>query len=732
MRAHPVTRPARVAIIGGGCGGMTAAWELSRPEHGGRFEVTVFQEGWRLGGKGASGRGKAGRIEEHGLHIWLGYYDNSFRMMRECYAELEARGLGGEFGDWREAFTPEPDIGLFSSTERLGWQYWRGQFPPRPGLPGDPVDPARDFSMEAYLRGAVDMLLTLLFELEVSRRDADVADFPLDGPATARQADEDDTDAVLSAIRRLLSHGLFVSAVLLAEGLALLRAGLQAVPPAYAHVLLRLAEWVSAGLRRWVEDNLIAGDERRHVWEVMDVVLASVVGALRVGLLSDPRGFDAINDYDCREWLRANGASERAIDSPFVRGLYDLGFAYEGGDPARPAFAAGQALRGALRLFCGYRGAPFWRMRAGMGDVVFAPLFRLLQLRGVRFEFFHRLTNVGLAPGGAPRPGERSHVASLDFDVQARTIDDRDYAPLVEVAGRPCWPATPLFDQLRDGSAMAEAGVDFESHWDRHRLEIRRLTVGADFDFVVLAVGLGAIPHVGSELLARDERWRLMTHNVKTVATQAFQIWLSEDLESLGWRGPPYIASAFVKPFDTWCDMAHVIPEEGWPQRPATCVYFCSTLDEPPTGPDPAAPDYPRLCAERVREHAIGFLGASARHLWPSVSDGSGRFRWDLLVDPDEGGPASSGASGPARFASQYWRANVNPSDRYVLSVPGSARFRISPLDITYDNLTIAGDWTDCGLSTGCTEAAVMSGRLAAHALSGLPHLEDVIGYDHP
>ena len=27
------------------------------------------------------------RIEEHGLHLWMGFYENAFRLMRECYAE---------------------------------------------------------------------------------------------------------------------------------------------------------------------------------------------------------------------------------------------------------------------------------------------------------------------------------------------------------------------------------------------------------------------------------------------------------------------------------------------------------------------------------------------------------------------------------------------------------------------------------------------------------------------
>ena len=54
------------------------------------YEVHVYQVGWRLGGKGASGRNplQGQRIEEHGLHIWSGFYDNAFRAMRECFDEI--------------------------------------------------------------------------------------------------------------------------------------------------------------------------------------------------------------------------------------------------------------------------------------------------------------------------------------------------------------------------------------------------------------------------------------------------------------------------------------------------------------------------------------------------------------------------------------------------------------------------------------------------------------------
>ena len=105
-------RPVKVAIVGGGCAGMTAAFELTKPEHKKRYEVTVYQVGWRLGGKGASGRGPNQRIEEHGLHMWLGFYENAFRLMRECYEELDRDPNTCRIATWRDAFKPNPRVGI--------------------------------------------------------------------------------------------------------------------------------------------------------------------------------------------------------------------------------------------------------------------------------------------------------------------------------------------------------------------------------------------------------------------------------------------------------------------------------------------------------------------------------------------------------------------------------------------------------------------------------------------
>src|SRR6185369_15588638 len=136
----------------------------------------------------------------------------------------------------------------------------------------------------------------------------------------------------------------------------------------------------------------------RRVWQVVDLTFATLRGVLRAGIMTDPRGLDAIDEYDSREWLLLNGASQLSVDSAWLRGMCDFGFSYEDGDVSRPRIAASQGVRSMLRAFFTSRGAFFWRMNAGMGDAVFAPFYEVLERRGARFAFFHRLENVKLSP----------------------------------------------------------------------------------------------------------------------------------------------------------------------------------------------------------------------------------------------------------------------------------------------------------------------------------------------
>jgi uncharacterized protein with NAD-binding domain and iron-sulfur cluster len=733
----PKERPIKVAVVGGGCASIAAAFELTRPQLGGKYEVTIYQIGWRLGGKGASGRGPAGRVEEHGLHVWLGFYENAFRLLRECYAELGRDPRASPLATWQDAFFADSYVGIADPLPLGGWLNWSVHFPPTEGLPGDPLSTHNPFALGSYLSRLIALLRSLLFDVK-TRHGAETAEDVDQFRGSTMHIDDSRPQPTFAEIMTqkvsdILQFGVLATAAGLIEALAILDLLLKALSTAAEAALLRLVEGLAFAVRNRLESFVTADDDVRCKWEIIDLVLAILVGSIRFRLLFDPRGLSAIDDYECREWLRMNGASERSLKSAFVRGLYDLALAYEDGDPQRPALAAGQALRGSLRMFFTYRGALFWKMRAGMGDVVFAPFYEVLRKRGVSFKFFHRLENVKLADPLSLAQGERPYVEALEFDIQAVVRNGQEYQPLVDVKGLPSWPSAPDWRQLVGGTSMQQEGWEFESHWDRRRAGTATLRVTRDFDFVVLGVSVGVIPYVCREIIARDHRWRDMVREVKTVATQAFQIWLWEGMPQLGWTEPPVTLSAFVKPFDTWSDTSHVVAVEDWRCEPKSIACFCNVLRDPPPDQDCSSPSYPTVRREEVRCNAINFLNHHVHHLWPRAVWRPGEFRWDLLADPSEQEPVKGEmTTDERRFRSQHWAANVNPTDRYVLALPGSLQYRISPLDNSYDNLTIAGDWTDCGFNEGCVEAAVMSGRLAAHAVAQYPPLDDIIGYDHP
>jgi uncharacterized protein with NAD-binding domain and iron-sulfur cluster len=653
----------RIVILGGGMAGLAAAWRLSDPD-GERPEVTVYQRGWRLGGKGASSRGPNGRIEEHGLHVWLGFYDNAFRLLRSCYEELD-RPLadpGCPIQGWRDAFFPASAVGLGRIGEADS-PFWLAQFPENDRLPGGPLG-ADELSPADFLERG----LTLLGRFGAS----------LDSPSAA-------------APRAALTSSPIHPALALRG----------ALPGA------ELLQGAQAGLRAMAG----SGAATRRTAELVELLWTMLRGIVTDQLTT--RGYGSIDHLDLREWLAGHGASQGAIESPIVRGHYDLSFAYEGGDTSRPRFPAGLALHLTMRMFLDYKGALFWKMRAGMGDVVFAPLYQALRHRGVRFRFFHRLDRLRLSADG-------QSVGAVDLGRQVRVPGD-DYDPLVRVHGLPVFADRPDLRQLDAGDDLL--GHDLESHWcgwpDAGRVT---LEAGRDYDALVLAVSLGMVPHTCGELLGADERWRSMVERVGTVATQAFQVWLRADERALGWRSAAATVTGCGEPFDTFGSMSQTLQLEDWPddERPLTAASFCATLPEAPISEGIDRDDV-------VRSNAVRFLDRRVPLLWPGAAAADGGFRWDLLC-----ADGAEPTAGPARFGSQYWRANTDPSDRYVQSLPGSAPHRLRADGSGLDNLFLAGDWIDNGLNAGCIEAATLGGLQAANAVEGRPLDEATSGGYRP
>ena len=77
-----------------------------------------------------------------------------------------------------------------------------------------------------------------------------------------------------------------------------------------------------------------------------------------------------------------------------------------------------------------------------------------------------------------------------------------------------------------------------------------------------------------------------------------------------------------------------------------------------------------------------------------------------VLVDPE-------GRPGAARLDAQYWRANTGGSERYVLSLAGSIKYRLRANESGFRNLFLTGDWIDNHFNTGCIEATAMAGLVA-------------------
>ena len=124
---------------------------------------------------------------------------------------------------------------------------------------------------------------------------------------------------------------------------------------------------------------------------------------------------------------------------------------------------------------------------------------------------------------------------------------------------------------------------------------------------------------------------------------------------------------------------------------------------------------FPVQCKQAVKQNAIGNLTHSIYHLWPNVAE-SGKFDWSILIDPDK-------KVGVERFDSQFWRANIDPSERYVLSVKGSTQHRLGTDQTAFSNLYITGDWIKTVFNARCVEAVTIAGMQTSRAICGYPKI---------
>lgn len=717
----------KVAVLGGGAGSLSAVLGLTEtPNWQDKYDITVYQMGWRLGGKGASGRNAAmgQRIEEHGLHIWFGFYENAFRIMQLCYNEMEHLP-NSPLNTWDKAFKPH-NLMVVKEFHNNQWKTWQLPSPTQAGTPGIG---GRKLWPLSYIEKILDIIIDKLPILLTTQKRASTQNFPvipvwvqrlLPKQSNSQNLAHPVINAVVAmrylfgTLENIQHHPAITTtkktllSLLLTGGNALHKI----VEPALHFLVINVLQFIKKLFSLSSTDN----DELRRTSIFLEFGIVCVWGMLRDQIWL--YGFDVIDNVDFREWLIRNGASDEVAYSAPIRAFYDLALAYPQGDtgvdtPSRAGnCAAGTALHSILLILFAYKGSVMWKMQAGMGDVVFTPLYYTLKQRGVKFKFFHKIMNLIPSADGT----------AIDKIVLNRQVDLKEgieeYKPLVTVKGLTSWPSEPLYAQIVQGDELQEQDINLESYWTPWQDVAPNLTLqkGVDFDIVVNGIPISALKLISKELAEKSASWKGMVDNVQSVCTQAMQLWLKPNLEETGWKLPSTVLDAYAQPFNTWADMSQTLRPEDWKNQPEpnNVAYFCGPLKD--AQPDPIPPpedhDFPEKMTEQTYETGKQWLNANIGLLWPYLMN-NGQFNWNCLNDPDEG-------VGEERFNAQYWRANVDPSERYSLSVSNTNQYKLKPGGSDFKNLFLAGDWVNNGfLNVGCVEATVISGLQAAEAISG-------------
>lgn len=675
----------KVAILGGGLSGLVTAYNLTAPAQQDRYEVTVHQLGWRLGGKCATGRNEQvnERIQEHGLHVFMGQYDNAFHLVQQLYDEA----AHPPFARWSDAFTPQPAMTLMEEVDGA-WIPWVIDLPVMPGTPG--IDPP-----PSLWKRIVQFLEWL--EHRILHRHAPA--FPPGRPA--RRPKSAWRRIVASLLRLLGREAEHVGRKLLRMAIDVVggldRDASGHAPPEHHRLAAALG-----GLRDWMRGcsrPLLAKDqELRRFWILADLGLTSLIGALRDGLLLVPdANLERVNKLDYKDWLRSHGADEQTAESAIVRALYDLIFAYpEGAWEGDGNVEAGTLFLSLVNTSC-YQGSIIWKFNTATGDLVIQPLYEVLRARGVSFEFFSRVDRLVPSSDGAS-------IERVEIGRQVE-LKDGAYEPLRELpGGQRVWPDRPLYDQIVDGEALRDAQADLESRWTTwpDALPPKILAAGRDYDLLVLAIPPAAHRDICAELIAQKADWRAMSDAIQTTATQSFQTWMTAGEAALGWEDPSIVGAFDRSELDCWGDISELLKTERWPaeSKVVTEQIACGPLPCPPYPPPRSDASYPARAQAEVDAVARSYLV-------------DGHVFWCKRFGP--GGPQ------PGTVASTYSRANIDPGERYTLTVADSTRHRMRTSDSTYGNLFLTGDWIQNGQNLGSFEATTVSAMLASRAISGLP-----------
>jgi uncharacterized protein with NAD-binding domain and iron-sulfur cluster len=749
----------KVAVLGAGPSGLAAAFALSRTaELRERYEVTVYQAGWRAGGKSATGRAmnKGWRIEQNGSHYLFGCYGNSFAMVREAYEVLKENGVTA-FGDYRDQFVPRTLLVGLKEHESTPWFAYLPETLEWPDVGGKYPPPSQYFFL---LVQYVVWFFLYIFSPD-QNGDGSRGSWAEDTTSKLFPLSPFNEGAWPRLIRGVcLPIARFIDIAVLALGVVVGRPlawVVGRVPPSLRKVVVDLLVDALESFLDMVH-NLARLIRSPRLRVGLDLFSSGALGALEDRVWEAGR-LETLDAIDFRCWLRKHGASKESVDCALVKSWYDAVVAYENGEPHRARISAGVTIYSLFRAFVTYKGAFAYQMKDEIGDAFIGPIVKALELRKVKFRFFCRVRDVvaGAGPEHSdlvtrivienqePAARRRQHKMFVDLPVEAKP--GQSGAPL-----RPVWPNQPVFAddprKLEDYDDPELPQCDSSLSPPAPRNECDELVLGEDFDRVIFALPLDVVSdHPDGDFtgLHRQPCWLGARANVKSAATQSIRLWFNESLAELGWLAPAPILSGFSSPFSTWEDNGQNRGNEAFFKLDLSEPLAIATLFGPlqipnteggaSTKPSDLAFDPPEDLQQRILDDviagALSFYEQRIPRLFPTLLENP----FAVLLSPStttyvdsDSSPTPSGGDGKARFAWQYASANVGASARYVLALPGTLVHRIRPDETGFRNMWAAGEWTRNGFEVGCVEGAVISGLGAAQALSGMR--EAIVGQD--
>ncbi|HMJ75374.1 MAG TPA: NAD(P)-binding protein, partial [Iamia sp.] len=310
----------KILIVGGGPAGLAAALSLTDPElhptWRDDYEVTVLQLGWRLGGKGATGRrgtvvadGEGGwrlegdaRIQEHGIHLFGNMYTNAMRMLDHCMQELPP-GPDGTKETIDEVLVPSNHLTLADMIDRR-WELTSQTMPHNDMEPWGPDD---HVDAEALVKELVDEIISLLEE----------AFGPGDGEGLRAQVGYHHVVALKAAHER--------------EELA------PSAPHAGRHRdILDLVEKARLHLRTHVDESEATSRyaRLRSVWCQVELYATVLRGVIADKIFE--RGLGIVDGEEYLDWLRRHGMDEVAVTSSCTQMPAQICFQVVDGDTSLP------------------------------------------------------------------------------------------------------------------------------------------------------------------------------------------------------------------------------------------------------------------------------------------------------------------------------------------------------------------------------------------------------------